>query len=203
MPLKPEKIIERSVDSLQKIYAMIVALAISFSIQNLLLNKADNSFTLSISMLDHLPAFLALISMLVPFYHGMNRHFDRCYIEREKEKTVQGALLFDFFVFFFEASILFAAAASIRSGLQTFLFLAILLSVDMLWAWISHLIHFKDENMSTVTTWAWINLCTLVLALSVFFLLQSTDAVKAWMFFILAVARSVLDYRFCWNFYFP
>jgi hypothetical protein len=202
MPISSEKIIERSVDSLQKIYAVIVALAISLSIQNLLINKTDNSFTLSLKILDSLPAFLSFVAVLVPFYHGMNRHLDKCYIEGKKQDTVQGALLFDFIVFFFEASILFAVAASITSGLQSFLLLGSLLFADMIWALVSHWIHYKKFSPSVVR-WAGINFVTLILALFVFLTDIYSATPKAWLLFALAVARGVADYWFCWAFYFP
>lgn len=196
------KIIERSVDSLQKIYAVIVALAISLSIQNLLLNKTDNSFMLTSDIINHLPAFFAFVAIIVPFYHGMNRHLDTCYIERAKDKIVKGALLFDFIVFFFEASILFAVAASIKAGLQSFILLGTLLLADLVWAVVAHWIHYREYSPSVVR-WAFINFITLSVALFVFLIEDYSDFSKTVLLFVIALARTVADYKSCWTFYFP
>src|SRR5437879_12191265 len=111
MSIEPSKIIERSVDSIQKIYAVVIALAISQAIQSLLKEPrgaADLSFE---RLSSGLPAFIAFLVTLVPFWHGMNRHLDRCYLEKPNS-IVQGALLLDFVTFFAEASFLFAAGWS-------------------------------------------------------------------------------------------
>jgi len=57
---------------------------------------------------------VAFLVTLVPFFHGMNRHLDHCYLEKEPP-VLHGALLFDFSIFFLEAGFLFAAAWSVRS----------------------------------------------------------------------------------------
>ena len=96
---------QRSVDSLQMIYAVIVALAIGNAIQTIFLDATTKLFIFDFSLLSSLPAFLTFIVIIVPFYQGMNRHLDNCYIINT-ETHVEGALLFDFLVFFFEAIIL-------------------------------------------------------------------------------------------------
>jgi len=202
MALNVEKVIERSVDSLQKLYAVIVSLAIGFAIQNLLLNRADNSFSFSPEIIDYLPAFFAFLFVIVPFYHGMNRHLDRCYLEDRHDDKPKGALLFDFAVFFFEASILFAVAASIRSGLQPFLMLGILLCADMVWSLVSHWIHYRKFSPSVIR-WAIINFAVLVVAPFVVLIEDYPTTSKAWLLLILAVTRAVADYWSCWKFYFP
>ncbi len=202
MPMTPSDFNQRSVDSLQKIYAVIVALAVSLSIQRLVINPADNSFLLSTKTLESLPAFLSLVAILVPFYHGMNRHLDKCYLENEENKVIRGALLFDFIVFFFEASLLFIIAASISSGLQSYVFIGILLFIDMVWGIISHWIHYKKKKPGVII-WSFINFCTLVIAPFVYLIDAYTDNSKSWLLFALAVTRTVADYKFCWEFYFP
>src|ERR1039458_168309 len=145
MILEPGKVFERSVDSIQKIYAVVIALAISQAIQSLL-KDANGSADLTLGRLSSgLPQLVAFLVTLVPFWHGMNRHLDRCYLEKSSG-VVQGALLFDFVAFFIESSFLFAAAWSIRFGLETFYYLGGLLIVDMLWAFISHHIHFSGKK---------------------------------------------------------
>src|SRR5208282_5699492 len=152
----PSTFFERSVDSIQRIYAVVIALAISQAIQSLL-KDPNGAANLSLTRLSAgLPSLIAFLVTLIPFWHGMNRHLDRCYLEKT-ESVKQGALLFDFLMFFVEACFLFAAAWSTRFGLETFYYLGGLLGVDMVWGVISHLIHFSGQKSHSVR-WSLINL---------------------------------------------
>ena len=201
MPIDKDEILKRSVDSLQKIYAVVIALAIGQAIQTLVLDPGTHAFTFDPKTIYHLPAFLAFVVVLVPFYHGMNRHLDSCYIENVSQAPV-GALLFDFFIFFVEASLLFAVAPSVRAGLDSFMFLGILLVADIFWALVSHWIHYREISPS-ILRWAVINFITIVASLSVVLRNDYEESSKMWLLFLLAVARSVADYWSCWAFYFP
>jgi hypothetical protein len=198
MSIEPNKVIERSVDSVQKIYAVVIALAISQAIQSLL-KDSNSGANLTLGRLTSgLPAFLAFLVTLVPFWHGMNRHLDRCYLEKTNA-VVQGALLLDFVVFFVEAVFLFAAGWSLISGIDTFYCLGLLLCIDMLWAFVSHQIHFPGKK-SHARRWSTINLISIGIAILIIkFPFQS----KSFVLMVVAVARSIADYGLCWDFYFP
>lgn len=198
MSIDSVKAIERSVDSLEKIYAVVIAFAISQAVQILLKGPSGTAeFSLE-ELSSGLPAFVAFSFTLVPFWHGMNRHLDRCYLEKTGE-VVQGALLLDFGVFFAEASLLFAAGWSLRSGIASFICLGLLLFVDMIWGFISHQIHFPGKK-SHVRKWSAINIGALVLA---FLIVTYPFQPKSWVLAVVAVLRSVVDYWLCWDFYFP
>ena len=198
MTSENERIKERSVDSLQQIYAVVIALGIAQAIESLLKDPGRGALLEPAQVREGLPAFVAFLVTLVPFWHGMNRHLDRCYLEK-KTPVVQGALLLDFWTFCVEASLLFAAGWSLRSGIHSFIALGLLLSVDMLWGFISHQIHFRDRK-SHVIRWSAINLGAIALAvLVVAFPFQYKTGVLTFV----AVLRSIVDYSLCWNFYFP
>jgi len=95
----------------------------------------------------------------------MNRHLDRCYLEKKSGVSQEGLLL-DFATFFVEASLLFAAGWSVRSGIYSFMALGFLLLVDMVWGFISHTIHFPGKK-SHVGRWSAINLAAIVVAILV------------------------------------
>ncbi|MHB8615187.1 MAG: hypothetical protein ACYC93_03845 [Candidatus Acidiferrales bacterium] len=152
----------------------------------------------SSQILIGLPAFVALLVTLVPFWHGMNRHLDRCYLEK-KSAVVQGALLLDFTTFFLEASLLFAAGWSLRSGIYSFIALGALLVVDMLWGFVSHQIHFPGQK-SHVRKWSAINLVAIAIAI---LLVAYPFNSKTIILMVVAIMRSVADYWICWDFYFP
>jgi hypothetical protein len=97
-----ERILERSVDSLQQIYAVVIALAIAQAIESLLKDPVRGTVLDLDQIKVGLPALVAFLVTLVPFWHGMNRHLDRCYLEKESAIR-QGALLLDFWTFFVEA----------------------------------------------------------------------------------------------------
>ncbi len=198
MSSEAERINVRSVDSLQKIYAVVIALAIAQAIQSLLKDPVRGTFLEPDQILVGLPAFIALLVTLVPFWHGMNRHLDRCYLEK-KSAVAQGGILLDFAAFFIEASLLFAAGWSLRSGIYSFIALAFLLSVDMLWGVISHTIHFPGQK-SHVRRWSAINLFAILIAiLVVTFPFQP----KIIVLMVITIVRTIVDYWLCWDFYFP
>ena len=198
MSTEGERIKERSVDSLQKIYAVVVALAVTTAIQSLLKDPVAATLLALSQIMTGLPAFVAFLVTLVPFWHGMNRHLDRCYLEK-KSAVVQGALLLDFVTFFIEASLLFAAAWSLRSGIYSFAALGALLLVDMLWGFISYQIHFPGQK-SHVRMWSAINLVAIVIAILV---VDYPFQHKSIVLMVVAILRSIVDYGFCWDFYFP
>jgi len=189
----------RSVDSVANIYAIVIGLALTQAIQTLIAKDASLGSILNNGQIfQGLPAFLAILFTLVPFWHGMNRHLDRCYITKTSNVAHQ-ALLFDFSTFFVEGILLFAAAWSLRTGLLTFYCLGLLLAVDMLWGGISHLIHFRGQK-SHVARWSAINIGAGLLGYMVCsFPFQG----KPWALMVIAIFRTILDYWLCSAFYFP
>ena len=198
MSNEAERVKERSVDSLQQIYAVVIALAIAQAVESLLKDPTTGTLLSLQQILVGLPAFIAFLVTLVPFWHGMNRHLDRCYVEK-KSDVVQGALLFDFATFFIEASLLFTVAWSLRSGIYSFVALGGLLLADMIWGFISHEIHFAGHK-SHVRRWSAINFVAILVAvLIVAFPFQQ----KLLVLMAVAIARSIADYWWCSEFYFP
>lgn len=198
MSSEAERIKERSVDSLQQIYAVVIALAIAQAIQSLLKDPLRGTLLDRSQILAGLPAFVALLFTLVPFWHGMNRHLDRCYLEK-KSAVAQGAVLLDFAAFCLEASLLFAAGWSLRSGIYSFIALGGLLLVDMLWGFISHQIHFPGQK-SHVRRWSAINLVAIVIAILI---VDYPFQHQSIVLMVVAIVRSIVDYWLCWDFYFP
>lgn len=198
MTVEIERIRERSVDSLQQIYAVVIALAIAQAIESLLKDPVRGTLLESSQVLNGVPAFVALMFTLVPFWHGMNRHLDRCYIQK-RTGVAHGALILDFATFFLEASLLFGAGWSLRSGIDTFIALGLLLSVDMIWAFVSHQVHFPGQK-SHSKKWSIINLVTIAIAILI---VEFPFQEKNLVLMVIAIMRSIVDYWLCWSFYFP
>lgn len=201
MPVPTEKIVERSVDGLQKIYAVVVALAISQAVMNFLKDRNDFGAFFTAEAWNAMSAIAALLLTVVPFYHGMNRHLERSYLERDAGAR-HGALLLDFSAFFLESFVLLAVSWSIRKGPLAFFFLGVLLVGDVIWGIMSHFIHYAG-GQSTVLRWSAINMGAVVLGGLVWFTEAFPESKKVWVFLVIAFLRTVLDYKFGWDFYFP
>ena len=156
--MKAKDKIMRSVDSLETVYAVVVAFAVTKAIETVLLSGNNASIELNLFR-KHLPALVAFVATIVPFYHGMHRHLNRVYIEHPIKKTREGFLLLDIFVFFIESCLLVVFAASISLGSDAFKPLIILLIFDSVWAIIAHGIHY-DEWKNSPWKWAVINILT-------------------------------------------
>lgn len=207
MSIARDEAIERSVDSAQSIYAVIIALAISEAIETLLKNPNSTTGEISFAQVrTGLWAFIAFLVTVVPFWQGMNRHLDCCYLEK-KTGVVQRALLLDLGVFLVEAILLFGAGLSIKSGIATFYWLAGLLCIDMVWAVGSHYIHSPGLTPHSVK-WSLINICAmLVAALAVALFYKQPQFVlsqhRQFVLMVIALGRTIADYKWCLDFYFP
>jgi hypothetical protein len=194
------KKVERSVDSLQKIYAVIISLALGQAIKQVVeLCSGCNDLAICINVL---PQFIAFVFVVVPFFHGMNRHLDFCYLEKDVNDVKQGGLLLDFLVFFIESTLFFVCAYQIANPITFFLFLSIVLAVDMIWASLSHLIHYKSFENS-VLRWLVINGVAITIGYLVVLLNIYSDSSKQWALMIIVIIRTVMDYASGWQFYFP
>lgn len=207
MSIARQETIERSVDNVQSIYAVIIALGISDAIETLLKTADSTAGEISFAQVrTGLWAFIAFLVTVVPFWQGMNRHLDRCYLEK-KAGVKQAVLLLDLGIFLVEAILLFGAGLSIKSGIATFYWLAALLSIDMVWAIGSHYIHSRGTTPHSLK-WCLINLCAILAAvLTIVFSCKRADLVLSqhlpFILMVIALSRTIADYTFCLDFYFP
>lgn len=194
--------IQRSVDSLETIYAVVIAFAVTKAIETVLFEPTTKTLNFE-QLWINLPTLIAFFVTIVPFYHGMHRHLSRTYIEETASSKRDGFLLLDFFVFFLEACILLIFASSLDSGVEAFKPLSALLIVDLVWAIVAHGIHYNEWKNSP---WKWsvINFVTIVLLYVVIFSnLFNEGITRVWALTIIATCRTVVDYVFTWTFYFP
>jgi len=196
MSLTRGEILERTVDSIATIYAVVIALAISESIETLFAGNLHSAADLLSKFRTGSPAFIAFLFTVVPFWHGMNRHLVRCYLEREGN-VKQGPLLFDLFTFIIESILLFVAGWALRPGVVSFICLGVLLLIDSVWGLASHVIH-PPFLESHVLRWVLINVIAVGLGYVAYRLSGSL-----WILAFFAVARTITDYKLGWRFYFP
>jgi hypothetical protein len=194
MLLTPPKDIEKSIDSLQRIHALISALAVGEAVRRLIINPgaADASFNV-----EALPQFVALVCTVVPFYHGMHRHLEQTYLFATDVRHPKGVLLIDFVVFLVESSTFFALATLFKSP-AFFWLLAVLLIFDALWSGTMALI-----TQAANFKWCLLNFSTaigmfVVLSLNVF-----KSGHDVWLLTLIVSIRTIIDYTTHWRFYFP
>jgi hypothetical protein len=192
----------RSVDNLQRLYTLVVGLALTESLRRLLATPP------SIPLADAV-AVIALVFTIVPFYHGANRYLDATYVTGERSAR-SGALMLDFIAIFIEGLLFFVLAVFVSNTSVFFTILAGLLLLDTVWVGLTKLTSTSEpEEGPSYTKWATANLIAAVAILvSVWSNLLNwefwpTEVVRSVALVAIAIIRSAMDYLFVWKFYFP
>jgi hypothetical protein len=195
--MSSDRAIERSIDTLQRIYAVIVALAMNESLKRIFLKSGAGDLDVHFA---HLPELLAFFFTAVPFVHGMNRHLDQTLaVSREPGKRwYLGYLLIDFLVFLGESCLLFLLAVSVNDPLFFKLLLGLLV-LDVVWSLLTWPI-----TKAVVAQWLIINLIAVVVGgLLIWRFPSIPEAPRQWILMSVAILRTIADYWFARKFYFP
>ncbi len=197
--------IESTVQSLQWIYTVVIALAIGEAIGKVV-GKEDGNGDNRIQW-NRLPALIAFVFIIVPFYHGMGRYLQTVYDPSSPPSTFGWSygmfLLFDVAVFAIEAFLFFVLARSLqpKNWTQSCGAVMILLMVDIVWGVSVLWLH----DMTEIRPWVNIN-CIVCLAFSVLLALRRWlphHSAGLWVVTVVVILRTVCDYIFTWSFYFP
>jgi hypothetical protein len=195
-----------SVQSLQRIYAFIIALAFGNSLTKLFVNPGTQTPDLTKLFTEGGVLFACFVATVIPFFHGMNRHLDDIYALRRMSKANRGphlpprngAIMVDLIVFVLEAGLLYLLAAAVLDRHAFFILLPTLLAMDIFWAMITWLI-----TGSPALKWAAVNILALIAVLVSKGLNQLTSESLLMLLTGIVILRSVADYWFNWDFYFP
>jgi hypothetical protein len=195
--MKAERSIERSIDSLQRIYAVVVGLAINEGIKRFFLAN-NNQFEFPTA---NWPQFIAFMITIIPFLHGMNRHLDRTLAEARKtgKRSLLIILLIDFMFFIGESCFFVSLAATVTKSDEFFRLLLYLLVADVGWVCFTF-------PVSKSFSWRWLSINIITSCCIGFLLFGQHRIPPGWKPSILcgvAFLRSILDYLFVWDFYFP
>lgn len=197
---------KNSVKNLEYLYSTVVGLGLSLAIYNLI-NAAREQLPIK---LDLLPFFFTLLITLIPFYHGAVRHLDITYVEHGGKHMRKGALLADFTALFLESCLLLALGVLLEKPLFFVWGLVLLFAFDAIWGFVAHLGFTQKVKPKPELRWAIINLITAIF-LSVYlvcfrFMPSATyeSDPKIWgVVLCVAFLRSVIDYWWCWDTYYP
>jgi hypothetical protein len=197
---------ERSVGNLQRLYTVVVSLAIAEGLRRLVSAIEQNGI---IDAYGNLLMFLSFVATVIPFYHGANRYLDATYVTGER-RPKRYTLLIDFVALFIEGLLLFVLAMLSNKLVLFYTLLAGLFVFDAIWVAFTKLTTEEQEDHGPkYIKWAALNIGAAA-ALSVFawsnilnWEFWSTPDVKNIALFIVALARTVYDYMSVWSFYYP
>lgn len=197
---------ERSVGSLQMLYTVVVSIALTESLRRLVSVIEKNSF---LNWYDNLLMFLSFAVTVIPFYHGANRYLDSTYVTNEKQPK-QYALLIDFLMLFTEGLLLFILAMTSDNPMIFYSLLAGLFIFDAGWVGLTRLIKVDEEAAGPkYLKWAGINVFAAILIFV--FVWSRLFSWELWLnpyvkniaLFLVAIVRTIYDYRSVWSFYYP
>jgi len=206
---------KRSIDSLQRLYAVIGALAIGEALRSTVF-KDDSTHALRWSDLN-VPLCIATLVTVIPFIHGMNRHLDEHIDDLKKPKgrgRIRAMLILDFLVFVIECCTLFILGLAVGANRPAFCdVLLVLLIIDMGWAVLRTFGELEEVAWTRIDDqtkthirkqllWAGINVLAVV-ALVIIQQIPSSDQVNAWFIAAIAICRSGADYWYGKDMYFP
>jgi hypothetical protein len=200
-----DKARELSVSNLQRLYTIVMSLAVAESLRRLLSDYGDKG------QLPEFASIVAVFSLLItaiPFYHGANRYLESTYITGER-KAKPKTLIFDFIALFVEGLVFFILAVVIKNTTVFFTTLAILFIIDSIWVGFTYLTTIEKSRTPNIRAWAIANviasICLLVFVWSnlLGWNFWSSKTATSIALGATALIRTGYDYYSTWDFYFP
>jgi hypothetical protein len=196
---------ENSVRSLVNLYTVVIGVALSLAV----LGVVDEKNGLQHATFSSFLLFIAFVATLFPFFHGALRHLDDAYLENKNPHIKDGALVVDFVLLFIHALAFVVLALLLKKPGQFAWVLVGLIAIDVVWGvFVIFGSSSKGEDRAE-TKWTVINVVFASVAI-IYLVLHDIDLnevanpVKVAIPVALAcVVRSVVDYAWCKNFYFP
>ncbi len=191
-------ILERSVNSLQWFYTMVLSLAVVHAVQQILVYDSTNQqFSLNLGSLHNFMVFLVIV---IPFYQGANRYLDETYVSGNVEvKEMTG--LVDFLFFFIEGMIFYSMAILINNNYYFYLSVLTVLGVDIVW--LIFVYFANNELFKKIYQWLILNIITILIILILITINVIDEKLKYYILSIILFIRTVADYYLSWPFYWP
>ena len=195
---------KNSVSQLAELYNVVIGIALSISIYNVIDAKAW-PIPLHLDFATNLASVLVLV---IPFYHGAMRHLFATYVEDGGSTRIKdGALLVDFVLLFLESCLFVMIAALIASTVKMAWVVVVLLVVDSIWGLLAKLAFTGAQAQLAEQKWALINAAAVIVLILI--LIFGDGAFKGnpmgaeFGLLAILVGRTIADYWFSWDFYFP
>jgi hypothetical protein len=188
-------------------FVIVFALALTEALKQFVAEQpkqANDPLSHKLVHWDRLPALLAFVFLIVPFFQGTVRYFYLTYESQMPSANYDRYLVVDGIAFLIEAALFFAMSRAITPTRWRSLYMCIifLLFVDSCWSGVEYL-----HGALPTPNWIYLNI-GLAVALGVLLSFIRTD--ERWRMLValclgtaVVIFRTVLDYRFDWTFYFP
>jgi hypothetical protein len=197
---------QRLVDNLSRMYAVIVGLAIVEGLKKFLNIVPTGSAKVGVvpqPKWAFVPEALATFFTILAFFHGMNRYMDATYLPgpgKLIDRPTMYVLMFDFTMFFIEAALLLAVGLTICSErLATFKALVILFVYDGTWAALQYFYYGGANTLN----WLLLDFGVAAVLLALIAWKGPHDYWKARIMGLICLGKIVVDYYLGWSFYFP
>jgi len=177
-------------------FTIVLALALGEAFKQFVTDKAETAIQWS-----RLPALLAFLFMVFPFFHGMNRYFFQTYQHPLPPASYAGSLLFDSSTFMAEAALFFVMSRSLadEQWRRFFVALLVLLAIDTTWG------VFELQHLADIRYWIILNIVLAVAlgGLLAYFWKKTTVAWPAIWAAVATFITTSISYYLSWTFYFP
>ena len=189
-----------SIENLQRVFAIVLALALSEGFKQVVSDKAP----LPSDPFVYWERILGLISFLlliVPFFQGMHRYYYTVYMATTRPRPYAIFLNFDVFIFLIDAALFFVMSRALgREQWRRFYSTVLLvLMVDSGWGFVVLLF-----NSNVVLGWLALNAITIpIFALWLYFFRDPKSICGVRLCFLTMVLRTIIDYYIMWDFYYP
>ena len=197
--------VRASVEALQGVYGIVIALALAEAFRQFVRDPSRNGGDGETDWW-RLPALAVVVFLIVPFFQGMQRYFQKVYLTDSPPSAYGGFILVDAFVFMTEGALFFMLARSLALALwrKFYLTVSFLLGLDIAWAVWGWLVH-------EVKTWPWAAVNSVFLIVLLVLLVKVFSKGSGWdrrktppvVLAIVLLARTIADYWASWDFYFP
>ena len=186
-----------------QLYMVVVALALSEGITRCLMDE-DGKLQPLRDIARSAPQLLALIAVVVPFFHGVWRHFEKTYRPPLRRGTAF-LLIADFSFLCIQATVLYAMGIGLEEPSRFYGTLCVLLGMDVLYGlgFFAYFWRTTGRALTSHLTWCLLNFLTLLVILGFFGMTPVGESLTvAILLAAITILRTVLDYLFLMDFYF-
>lgn len=194
-----------SVRSLSSLYTVVIGVALSLSVVTLI----DSAEGLASLTIDSVALFSAFVVTLIPFYHGALRHLDDAYIETDATHIKNGALVIDVLLLIMHGIGFVLLALLLQKPFEFGWILISVLFIDVVWGGIAFFGFSASEGDPAEGKWTLINIGFLVVTGCFIYVVQNVQELSNLSGFVsvgifsACFIRTLVDYIWCSQFYFP
>jgi len=195
-----EQSIIASVENLQRVFAIVLALALGEGFKQVVSDKVQRPGD-SFVYWERILGLISFLLLIVPFFQGMHRYYYTVYMAPTHPRPYAIFLSFDVFIFLIDAALFFVMSRALgREQWRHFYFTVLLvLVVDSGWGVVVRLFH-----SNVVIWWLVLNASTIpIFTLWLYCFRDPKSICGVRLCFLTMVFRTMIDYYIMWDFYYP